>query len=64
MINTEHTRKLLQASIDLIEKDNEIAALKAQLEARDRRIAALEGHARRSIPPFKRDQTQRKSYEH
>jgi hypothetical protein len=64
MISGEHTKKLLQASIDMIEKDNEIAALKQQLAARDRRIAALEGQARRSTPPFKRDLTQRKSYEH
>jgi hypothetical protein len=49
--------KLLQASIDLLEKDNEIAELKVQLDVRDKRIAALEGAARRSTLPFKRDQT-------
>jgi hypothetical protein len=49
--------KLLQASIDLLDKDNEIAELKHQLAARDKRIAALEGAARRAALPFRRDQT-------
>ena len=53
---SDHTRKLLQASVDLIEKDKQIEALKAENEAKDRRIAALEGELRRSKLPFKRDQ--------
>jgi hypothetical protein len=43
---------MLRASVDLIEKDKQIAALKEQLAAKDKRIAALEGNARRSTPPF------------
>lgn len=49
-------RKLLQASVDLLDKDTEIADLRAQLAARDKRIATLEGSARRSALPFRRDQ--------
>jgi multidrug resistance efflux pump len=56
-IDTDFTLKLLQASVDLHEKDKHIAALKEQLDARDKRIAALEGQMRRSKTPFKRDQT-------
>lgn len=41
--------KLLQASVDLIEKDKIIAAL-------DKQLAACQGQLRRSTLPFKRDQ--------
>lgn len=43
---------MLQASCDLIAKDQEIAALKAENEAKDRRIAALEGQLRRRTLRF------------
>jgi hypothetical protein len=43
---------MLRASCDLIDKDREIAALKAENEAKDRRIAALEGQLRRRTPRF------------
>lgn len=59
-----YLEKMLKASNDLIEKDKEIAALKAivtefraLVEKQDARIAALEGQSRRSTLPFKRDQT-------
>jgi 2-C-methyl-D-erythritol 4-phosphate cytidylyltransferase len=54
-IFADQTRKLLQASIDMIEKDREISDLKAQIAARDKRIAMLEGASQRSRLPFKRD---------
>jgi hypothetical protein len=43
---------LLQASVDLAAAKKEIAALKAENERKDKRIAALEGAARRSTPRF------------
>lgn len=51
--------RLLQASVDMCVKDEEIAALKAELAAKDQRIAALEGANRRAALPFRRDQTRR-----
>jgi hypothetical protein len=59
-----YLEKLLKASNDMIAKDKEIAALLAIIAEyrvtvglQDKRIAALEGAARRSKLPFKRDQT-------
>lgn len=59
-----YLERILKASNDLIAKDKEIAALNAiAAELRNtvalqlQRIAALEGAARRSTTPFKRDQT-------
>ena len=57
MSSTDRTLKLLQASVEMFEKDEQIATLKAQLAERDKRIAALEGQSRRTALPFRRDQT-------
>lgn len=53
------SEKLLQSSVDLLEKDRIIAALRSSLALQDTRIAALEAQQRRSALPFRRDQIQR-----
>lgn len=58
-INIDHTAKLLQASIDIIEKDNEIArlnklvaALQSSLALQDAQISTLQCRLQRSTIPF------------
>lgn len=60
-INIDHTAKLLQASIDLISKDKQIAALKEsvvllrrEIAFQDEQIASLQCRLQRSVLPFKR----------
>lgn len=48
-------RKLLQASIDLLEKDKIIAALQSSLALQDKQLAAVQGQMRRATVAFNRD---------
>lgn len=47
--------KLLQASVAIVAQNGELNRLKAAIGVKDERIAALEGAARRSTLPFRRD---------
>lgn len=49
--------KLLQASVDMIAKDKQIAALKLKVALQTERIGILEAQVQRSRLPFKRDLT-------
>lgn len=49
--------KLLQASVDTIAKDKEIATLKLKVALQAERIGILEAQVQRTKLPFKRDQT-------
>jgi hypothetical protein len=48
---------MLRASVELLELRQEVAALKAENAAKDKRIAALEGQLRRRTPRFNDSQT-------
>jgi hypothetical protein len=48
---------MLRASVELVELRQEVATLKAENAAKDKRIAALEGQLRRSTPRFQLEAT-------
>lgn len=49
---SSYLETMLTASCKIAELNKEVATLKSTLEAKDKRIAALEGQIRRSTPRF------------